>query len=362
MLYYIDESVAMSAKNNDLQVIDVLKDFEYAWRKGQCLLGASRRTFSMLKEIKSLEEYSLIESYAQGIASLYASLDFFVVLASGNGNVTVMQQFVNKYVVMDIASFSDPKQICLNYLVCENVRDCDFYIYGTKYLLANLLGRSYHLNISEGNGGGGTIIEVLKKYAEYSCLAICDSDKKYPLCKKGKTLTSVLEYFERGHAPRMWMQALDAHEVENLIPLKVLESVRKNKTHKYRMKPLILVDSSNFGDLFLKHFDFKKGFREQLFVEINEQDPSFKDICKGVLELLGKSPREINKILLYGKESSKDLISGFGEDIFNETLNYLQNNVINPSFLKLSDYQQKDWNSISKKVWSLGCAMVPRRL
>ena len=362
MLYYIDESVLLAARNNNQDVVEILKDFVYAWRKGQCLVSASRSTLSELKKLCGLEQFSLVERYAQGIHSLYTSLDFFVVLVANNAKVTVLQQFANKYVVMDISVFNDPKLISLNYLVCENVRDCDFYVFGTKQLLSRVMGNSYQLNVEEGNGGGGTIIDVLKVYEPYSCLAICDSDKKYPQCGIGKTLSEVLAYFSGLHGCRMWMYALQVHEVENLIPIKLLEKIRYGKLHKNRMKTISSIASASFGGEFLKHFDFKKGFREKLLVDINEKDAQFVNVCKQTLLHIGKSQHVINNAISNGKDSAKELVSGFGDVIFSDTLDYIQNNHIHPSLLQFDSYQQSDWNAIANKVWSLGCAMVPRRL
>lgn len=362
MLYHIDDSVLLAAQNDNKDVIEILTDFIYSWRRGLCLISASRRTLSELKNIRGLEQFSLIERYAQGIHSLYTSLDFFVVLVANNAKVSVMQQFANKYVVMDISMFNNPKQISLNYLVCENVRDCDFYVSGTKHMLSSLWGHSYQLNIDEGNGGGGTITDVLKTYKNYACLAICDSDKKYPLCKKGETITAVSSYFKSLHGCRMWMYALQVHEVENLVPVKLLEKVRQGKVHKNRVKTINKILSSCSGNAFLTHFDFKKGFREKLLVEINEKDAQFESVCKQTLLNIGKCQHEINNSISNGKDSSKELVPGFGDTIFSDTLDYIQNNNVNPNCWIFDAYQQTDWRAIANKVWSLGCAMAPRRL
>lgn len=362
MLYYIDESVLQAAKNKDVDVIECLKDFAYAWRKGQCLISASRSTFVGLKNIEGLGEFSLVGNSAQGIHNLYTTLDFFIVLISRNASVTSLQQFSSKFVTMDILEFKDPKQISINYLVCENVRDCSFYVDGTNFLLSRVMGNTYRLNISEGNGGGGTIVDVLKKYERYPCFVICDTDKKYPNCVLGQTLKGVEAYFKGWHGARMWMYELEVHEVENLIPLNLLEIVRKGKVHKQRMNVLRAIISTNVGNDFLKYFDFKKGFREKLFVEINDKDAQYFNVCKQILLNIGKTQREINKIISSGKESRKELIPGYGDDIFCDTLNYIQNNYIKADLLNLDSYQRHDWDAIANKVWSLGCAMTPKRV
>lgn len=252
--------------------------------------------------------------------------------------------------------------ISLNYLVCENVRDCDFYVFGTKHLLSGVLGNSYQLNVEEGNGGGGTIKDVLKAYETYSCLAICDSDKKYPQCSIGKTLSEVMTYFSGLHGCRMWMYALQEHEVENLVPIKLLEKVRYGKVRKNRMKTIGSIASASLGGDFLKHFDFKKGFREKLLVEINEKDAQFVHVCKQILSHIGRSQHIIDNVISNGKDSAKELVSGFGDVILSDTLDYIQNYYINSSLLILDAYQLPDWYAIANKVWSLECAMVPRRL
>lgn len=363
MLYYIDQSIVESVKEKNENAIGFLQELGYAWQFGQCLVSASRSSFIELMKIDELKsQYYLIEKYAQGVHSLYESLDFFIVLVTNGAHVHSLQQYANKFVVVDIAEYHDIKQIHNNYLVCENVRDCEFYTLCTKQLLSAKLGSSYQLNILNGNGGGGSIVEVLQNYTDYSCLSICDSDMKYPLCKIGQTLEDVINYFKTQHGRRQWLYGLQVHELENLIPLYILEHARNSRLHKARMNKLKTIIRNINGNMFLKYFDLKKGFRDKLLLEINEKDNSFFSICNQILLCLGKKQKEINKIIAKGEASDLELVPGFGEDIFNDTLDYIKNNYIAPNLWILQDYQEHDLNNIANKVWSLGCAMQKRRL
>lgn len=362
MLYYIDESVVLAAKEGDSLVIDRLKDLEYAWRKGQCLVSASRQSFNSLQEILDLEGYHLLAKFAQGVHSLYATLDFFVVLVYEVQQIKVLQQFSNKYKILDIRELDDPKKITNNYLVCENVKDSSFYINGTSFMMANQMEPTYRLNVIEGNGGGGTIVEVLDKYKDYPCLAICDSDKKYPLCSIGETLSGVTDYFKATHGRLLWIYALYVHELENLIPFEIIQKVRKTKVGKRKINKLKEINDAENGKSYLQYFDFKKGISCELIAKIYKEDHAFYAVCKSVLQLSDAFDKDLEKIITLNIDCSKVLMQGFGDDIFKDSLEYMSNNNLNSSDFKLCEYQSEDWNHISNKVWSLGCAMKPKKV
>lgn len=362
MLYYIDESVVMAAKEGDTLVIDRLKDLEYAWRKGQCLVTSSRQSFNSLQEIKELGSYHLMAKFAQGVHSLYATLDFFVVLVYHTQNVMALQQFANKYSILDISDLDDPKKISVNYLVCENVKDSAFYLYGTNFMMANQMEPTYTINVIEGNGGGGTIVEVLDRYKDYPCLAICDSDKKYPLCPIGETLLGVTEYVKATHRRLLWLYALNVHELENLIPFDVIQKVRNTKVGRNKINKLKIINDAENCSSFLQYFDFKKGISSELMAKIYKVDYSFYNVCKSALQLTGAFDVNLEKNIASNKKCTKVLMQGFGEDVLKESLEYMGNNNLNSSDFKLRECQSEDWKRISNMVWSLGCAMKPRRV
>lgn len=368
MLYHIDESVVEAAKNNDSDVVNFLIELKNAWLGGQCLVSASKKSFLELIQIPRLDEFSLVSKYTQGVHSLYDSLEFFVVLVSNHAQVCSMQQFAKKYVVMDVSEISDIKQIHNNYLVCENVKDCDFYVLFAKRLLADKLGNTYRLNVLNSNGGGGTIVDVLKSNQEYSCLVICDSDKKYPECRNGQTLEGVLDYFKTQYGHRLWMYALHVHEIENLVPLNLLEFVvKRDKQHKKSLNSLKSIKDSVLKNDFLKYFDFKKGLGGGLLRQIKEKDSPFFEKCCRVLLQTNKKQHDIDKAVekrnvAKSKDAEQPLINGLSDGILREALDYLQNNVENRQLLDMEDFQKEDWHAIANMVWSLGCSMKQMRL
>lgn len=368
MLYHIDESVVEAAKNNDLDVVNFLIELKNAWLSGQCLVSASKKSFLELIQIPRLNEFSLVSKYAQGVHCLYDSLDFFVVLVSNHAQVCSMQQFANKYVVMDVSEYSDIKQIHNNYLVCENVKDCEFYVSFVKHLLVDKMRNVYQLNILNSNGGGGTIVDVLKSNQEYACLVICDSDKKYPKCGNGQTLEGVSDYYKSQYNRRLWMYALHVHEIENLVPLKLLEFVvRGDKRHKKSLDYLKSIKDLELKNVFLKYFDFKKGLGAKLLRKIKEEDPQFYEKCCQVLLQTNKKQHDIDKAVensnvAKSKDAAQPLINGISDGFLREVLDYLQNNDVNPQLLDMEDFQKEDWHTIANMVWSLGCAMKQLRL
>lgn len=81
---------------------------------------------------------------------------------------------------------------------------------------------------------------------------------------------------------------------------------------------------------------------------------------KKVLNSIGIADDRIKKELKkkYDKNSDNELVCGFGDAILQDCLSFIFSNNVD---FKISDFQEKDWKNISRKIWSLGCAMKPKR-
>lgn len=98
---------------------------------------------------------------------------------------------------------------------------------------------------------------------------ITDSDKKYEKASLGGTAAKVAELIENltyQGVKTCWSYTMEVHEIENLIPIPLLKLVVGEK----RMSIYDKIHNMEFGDTFLKYFDFKKGFRESSFRKIKK--------------------------------------------------------------------------------------------
>lgn len=363
MLFFIDDSVVEAAEKGTTAVLKKLNDLFYCWEKGLCIIGCSRKNLIKLCKIKGIGNYQLVLSASQGIQSLYADLDFFIYLIYGENKGHSLGEFSDKYRELEITSFRGILDMSLNFIVCENVTDYSFYIWLTEQSIRSLQCRSYRLNVLPFNGGGSTTVASLKYIQNHFCLVICDSDVKYEGCKHGDTYRSIkdcvsnLEFMGK---KTVWMYVLSVHEAENLVPLDLLEHV----SQKNVIKKIRTIFSKEYGSIFLSFFDLKEGFKESTYRMLKNTDNEVFQKYERILIESGKTKFYLNNLLRRKYEKGKDncIVCGLGKEILSKAVMYMENNDVSPDNYKVENYQSADWNEISRKIWSLGCAMAPKHI
>lgn len=265
---------------------------------------------------------------------------------------------LSKATLLQITKFNGLFNFAINFVVCENVRDYDLYHWGTISIINVLKNKVFNLNVMPYNGGGSTIVDSVRHLLGYNKLIITDSDKKYMSCSVGSTDALIQEYIKTEIPVQCWAYTLSAHEVENLLPFEVIEKV--TTAVKYKIRNLNIIRDSTFGNTFLLYFDFKNGFRGSHLRMIRQKEFSTFGKYKKVLNSVGIADNRIKKELKkkYDKNTDNELVCGFGDAILSDCLSYISSNNID---FKISDFQKEDWTSISRKIWSLGCAMKPKR-
>lgn len=358
MLFFISDDLAHRAANNERSVIEALSSLGYFWRIGCCLVDASRAALDTLRSIKELsEDYELILLRKQDVTGLYQKIDFFVVLQSCD---SAPDKYIDGAIgrSVNIAKFDNRIKFALNIVLCENVRDYDFYLWGAKYF-SDIDNDVFKLNTLGYNGGGAVIVESAKHLSDYPCLTICDNDKKYPEDDEGNTLKDLRAFYLASRLVLTWQFELKVHEVENLIPLSLLCMVWGTKGLPKKMKKI--KSNPNYG-MFFSFFDFKEGLKRSTLREMNiNAVPSLHNYIS-VLKLLGLSQKRIDQVLASSyKKNEPAMLHGVSKDLLKLTVEFLEaNNLSTP--VVVDAHQSEDWTNIMRKIWSIGCANNPRRV
>ena len=358
MLFFISESLADQAIRGDRNIIDALSSLGYFWRTGCCLVDGSRAALESLRNNECLhDDYNLILMKKQEVVSLYQKINFFVVLQIEDGLPDVIiDGAVGRSV--NVTSFENRINLALNIVLCENIRDYDFYLWGAKYF-SDIDDGIFKLNMLGYNGGGAVIVESAKHLEGFPCLVICDNDRKYPEDDEGETIKELGNYYLAARPLLMWRYDLKVHEVENLIPLSLLCMAWGSKGLVKKMKNWI--NNANY-DPFFSFFDFKEGFKRSTLREMNiSHVPSFPNYVS-MLKSLGLTQQKINDVLASTyKKNEPALLPGLSKDLMKMVLDFLYSNNLNQPVLADS-YQEDDWNNIMRMMWSIGCANRPRRV
>lgn len=362
MLFYLDDSVVEAAETNT-EVRDKLQELYYCWSHGLCIVSSSRKNFLRLKEIPGLESYIYIQKTVQGIQGIYATLSFFVILYHQQKKNNSLKSYSLISRDIEICAFTSMMEFAAYFLVCENVKDYEFYIWLTLQHNDFLKEHNFVLNTLPFNGGGDTIVDSINHIKRYFLLVVTDSDKKYINSSLGNTAAKVASHIESlgyQNVKTCWSYSMEAHEIENLIPLSLLKLVVGEKKIAIYEK----INSTVFGDIFLKYFDFKEGFRESSYRSIKKNNYPQLSNYREMLLQIGKNDKSLAKSLhkVYNKNNDNEIVAGLGKTILGDTLTYLNTHNVSANAITIEKYQLNDWNEISRRVWSLGCAMSPQRV
>lgn len=358
MLFFISDEVVSQAENGNREIIDTLYSLGYFWRTGCCLVDGSRNSMLRLLTIESLkQDYELILDQKQSVSSLYKELDFFVVLRTiDNGSDINIAGALGRSV--NINRFGNRIKFGLSIILCENIRDYDFYRWGAKEF-SNIDESIFRLQTFGYNGGGAVIVESAKHVVEYPCFAICDNDKKFPEDEEGDTLTELRNYYLAERPILTWKYEIKVHEIENLIPHNLLCMAYSSTGLVKKMKNVL--NHPNYG-IFFSFFDFKEGFKKSTLRKMrNMSVPSYSRYI-AFLRAIGISQNKIDSALSSSyKKSESPLLQGLSGELLKYVVDFVLSYPM-PRPVVIDDHQKVDWKNITRKIWSIGCANVPRRL
>lgn len=357
MLFFINDSVAKLVEEQDEVSIKVLSELLEAWKRNKCLIDASRSTFNTLCTNESLKGFIGPFKRKQGLSEIYSYISFFVQLAAKDDDDSLFIQKAQGR-ILKIESYQDLFFFSTNYIVCENSHDYKFYCWGANQFQKGNIKETLSLNTSRLNGGGSQIsyecdlVNSDKKFA----LVIYDSDVKYINAPIGNTAKSIERKISSLHSPYLWSHRLASHEIENLIPIEILIGL-KIKQHKSFLVKMSENKTHTMFDIFFIYFDFKKGILPSTLRAYREQlSASEFSKIKDLLVKLGVHITRIEKVLRdkwNPKIKENVLLGGWGDKLLQQSVEFVDSNYVNSTLLS---YQTKEWNTLVRDIWSIGCS------
>lgn len=255
------------------------------------------------------------------------------------------------------------------HLIVENLLDAKFYaeIIGNYYMrYAKLPEKVKRIAYYPCQGGGSTISEVVKEeqtLSQHICLIIADSDKRYKNAEEGDTagnIQKVIDECKKRDELYSSLQKLyvlsDVCEIENLIPLKVIQMISNNRQKEFINK---------YKDE-LAYYDMKLGLDYCILYD-NAPYIYYKDIFgeESIWQNV-ESYKKAHKNKKGYEESVKDIpkLDGlWGTSLLRSLLHpptkkakMALNELKHISMNDLTEYQVKEWNQIGKIVYSWCCS------
>ena len=370
MLYEIDESCisALCTEDIDLDCVALLEQLAQDRRKCKNIIVAKRSTFEELAKMEVLSItarniYKILGNRSSEQKLILTKTKKYCRIFFGDGESRVIHDGDHEIILLNIRGTGRKDFTEKTIVLTENEEDAIFYkIIGHYYSKSSGL-RNISIDFDQLNGGGSTTSNVIKRIIKENnrmCLCISDSDKKYKDCNCGTTMQKIIDVTR--DKPRLFFDLilLPTHEVENLIPIDVLDKVAdKNGWDKEGITFLkFLADKFEQEESPVFYFDFKKGIPKASFILPENADENQKKKYRGLerYRLYWKSYVEaFGKVI--DSQTSEPIIKGICEKILVYSNDYLEKIVKQGSIEKiyLHEYLKKLWMEIGEKIYCWGC-------
>ena len=243
MIIYIDKTIGHKCEKQGLTQEEELffGRLVVAHQRGECLLCGNLGSLEWLSRCLSGPQSKLYKAVYAKYAEVRSIIGFVSsVLVITDGISPVIPTFIEgKQRILPLKEALEKDVASKCYLVGENLNDCAFFTVMAKRYLHTLPIRGVRVNFSNENGGGDTINLVYKECVTKDkrlTFCIADSDKKYGKTKeyrnepgRGPTIVKLEKVHEELTKNRLdticEVLCLPVHEVENLIPITVLETI-----------------------------------------------------------------------------------------------------------------------------------------
>lgn len=361
MLIEICEDVVVLAETNDSDSIAVLDKIAMAHKYGKHFVYAPFPLLIRICKMQSLNKstrriYSDIKKHCASSGTLVSGIGFRikVTVASPPASTSVYYIQFNPKLVSGFELYEE------THLLAENLSDCSFFEYIVEYYKRSM-GINCPVCFYPMLGGGDTIKMVYLneiKLGRHFCLAIMDSDKKYPQGVLGNTCKGLKKIHKQYNPFHCFYYIMEkTREVENLIPLSVVK-LYSNNSDKQIFRDNIEVD--------LSFFDMKEGLLSckivgDIYTYWASQLSAYEKLDKKLFEcnecVAHYDPRPVEKDCeaLCG---CRCIIEGFGSKLLDNLHrdNDSKERLKNVEEHHLSSAQKAEWHTIGKLIFEWCCA------
>lgn len=367
MIYEIDESCLETISTEDTNCIAFLEQLALDRRKCKNVIVAQREVFAQLANTKSLSEVSrkiykvignrvsehkLLLKYAKKYCRIVAENNGNSIIYDGDKEIFLLK--IDEAVSKDFTSKS--------LMLAENEDDISFYkLLGQYYVLQSDIG-NIKIDFEPRNGGGSTTYMVLQgilSNRDRMCLCIVDSDKKYANAMPRETMQKVEETIDGIPRDHFEVVFLDVHEIENLVPLNVLDAIAEklnisNKGIEF-MRFLLANDSSKTSPVF--YYDVKKGIPRNAYILEEDADDERKKKYRKLEEYRKYWRPYIENFGAEIETEADAIIVGVCDKTLKHALIYLDllKKEKRMETLVVDSHLKETWLELGEKVYCWGC-------
>ncbi|MCH5281846.1 MAG: hypothetical protein J1E61_10295 [Lachnospiraceae bacterium] len=369
MLYEIDESCLSVLETGDNNCIHFFEQLALDRKKCKNIVIAKRIVFEKLSKMNCFSDYvrtiyRILGNRGSEYKLILSSTKKYCKIVAESTGKSLIHDGGHDIIILPIREASDKDYGEKTIMITENQDEISFYkIIGHYYMNQKKIG-NISIDFDERNGGGSTIAPTLEKViseGERTCLCIVDSDKKYSSASNGSTMENVKKVIKNLDQTYFEVLLLEIHEIENLIPISILENIVKSNNLSEQglsfMKYLISINSQGESPVF--YFDVKKGIPSNLFfLPEDAQKEQVKKYNKG-----DKYRRYWEKYIntfgvdIESKRSQETIIDGICVKVLKHAIEYLDKTKKEgkAGIVEIEPYIQNMWMEIGEKIYCWGC-------
>ncbi len=367
MIYEIDESCLDTLYDKNPNSVAFLEQLALDRRKCKNIIIAKRNIF---KELAKMDCFSLVTKDLYRILSNRVS-EHKLILESAKRYCRIVGEKIEDTIIFnegkEIVILKVDDEISTDFtnralMLAENKDDISFYkILGQYFVRQRKIG-NIKIDFEICNGGGSTtssILESLIKERNRMCLCMVDSDKKYANATPKETMQKVQEVIAGIVQDYFEVVFLDVHEIENLIPISILERIVKKQNLNTQgiefMRFLLNGDKTKKSPIF--YYDVKKGIPKSAYVLSDNADEKMQ---KDYRKMSNYRDYWTPYIQGFGAEIEQDggtVIEGICDKVLRHTLSYFEELKVESRIeaLSIDSYLKDIWLDIGEKVYCWGC-------
>lgn len=264
----------------------------------------------------------------------------------------------NKCIIsINYKKFLDPEFLNTPILLGEHLNDAKlYYKFSELYLKITRLFDGIKINLSPDHGGGSSTIDKFRYLTESNrmCFCILDSDKKFPediekdTSRAFRTRDRVINNLSKS-------TVLDAHEIESIIPIKIVEDMIIHK--RYDKNYIDRVDIVNKIGAARKYFDHKNGIELKQAIEIKRDFNSdfWMDVFNNIFDV---DELECYKANYCHVCDDCKKIDGLGDNVLSNVVDYIYNTSGIVRYKKSVDEELlSEWKMFANDVICFGAAL-----
>lgn len=356
MLIYIDNTIGEYLKKkelNDEQTM-LFNDIAQSNRRGLCIACGDIKSIDALLSKKDIS--SIIKSLRENTTDLISLAELvehiFVITCRETIAAQKLPRYINekaRFLPIEDADRWTLQVACS--LVSENSKDCTFYEQVGKYFCYSNRLKGLSIKFEPVNGAGDYTGKELINCVEnqnHFALCIVDRDCRYApivgvesaVC--GETYSAAqkaVKYLQdNGYENAFCFFPLDIHEIENLIPICVLEKLSDPCCAKDGLA-LIKNLKSKCDGVPILYYDFKKGLK-------HEGDEAYLKYWESILQKLS-----------LGTQSWENTFRPLGRKVLDGANAFMKETSVDQ--LVLDDYLFEIWQELGKRLFTWGCTKLP---